>query len=94
MNKATIFALAATVAVGLGSPAMAGEGSPDLALPSYGPHASDPDGSNYPVPGTFRNPGMDWEGPHSVGPRYRERDTNTGRVIRQPDYEDQTGVND
>ena len=36
MNKAMMFALATSVVLGLGSSAMAGEGSPDLALPCMG----------------------------------------------------------
>jgi hypothetical protein len=92
MNKKTIFALATTLVVGLGSTAIAGEGSPDLALPNYGAHGNDPDGSNYPSTGsTFRDP---WQGQYSTAPRLRERDTNTGRVIRQDRYEEQNGIND
>jgi hypothetical protein len=89
MNKITIFALAATVVVGLGSAAMAGEGSPDLALPSYGSHESDPDGSNYPSTGGFiQSPG--WQDQYSVAPRQRERDLNTGRGARQRSYDEDT----
>ena len=91
MYKTTIFALAATLALSLGSSAMAGEGSPDLALPTYGAHASDPDGSNYPSTGAYiQGPNTEWTGQYSAAPR-RERDTNTGRVLRQRGYEDQFG---
>jgi hypothetical protein len=93
MNKTVMFALATSVVVGLGSAAMAGEGSPDLALPSYGPHASDPDGSNYPSSGAFGDTSSAWQGRYSTAPRLRDRDANTGRVIRQNNYEDQTGIN-
>lgn len=89
MNKKTIFALATGLVVGLGSTAMAGEGSPDLAPPSYGSHASDPDGSNYPSIGAYiQGPNTLGQGRYSTNPRLRERDTNTGRVTRQRSYED------
>lgn len=92
MNKKTIFALATGLVVGLGSTAMAGEGSPDLALPNYGAHGSDPQGSNYPSTREYvQDP---WQGQYSTAPRLRERDTNTGRVIRQDRYEEQEGIND
>lgn len=92
MTKKTIFALATTLVVGLGSAAMAGEGSPDLALPNYGAHGSDPEGSNYPPTGEYvQDP---WQGQYSTAPRLRERDTNTGRVIRQRNNEDQSGFDD
>ena len=95
MNKKTIFALATGLVVGLGSTAMAGEGSPDLALPNYGSHASDPGGSNYPSTGSYiQGPNERWQGQYSVNPTLRERDTNTGRVIRQRTNEDESASSD
>jgi hypothetical protein len=94
MNKTTVFALATSLLLAFGSAAMAGEGSPDLAQPYYGSHESDPEGSNYPSPGAFQIPYAGSPERYSTSRRLRERDLNTGRSVRQRNYEDESGIND
>jgi hypothetical protein len=91
MRKTTLLALATTLALGFAPAAMAGEGSPDLARPSYSAHDSDPDGSNY-----VNEPGgrafAPYAAPAQRTVRARRSDENTGSVIRQNRYDEQNGI--
>lgn len=90
MRKTTLLALATTLAFGSGSAALAGEGSPDLALPSYSAHESDPTGSNY-----VNEPDGYYVGPVAPGgrtARARRSNENTGAAIRRNQYEEQNGI--
>jgi hypothetical protein len=93
MRKTTLLALATTLALGFASTAMAGEGSPDLAVPSYSPHDSDPDGSNYTnEPGGSRVFAPPYAAPGQRAVRARRSGENTGAAIRQNQYEEQNGI--
>jgi hypothetical protein len=92
MRKTTSLALATALVLGLGSAAMAGEGSPDLAQPSYSAHDSDPTGSNYANEPRGQAFAPLYALPRDRSARGRRVDENTGALIRQNQYQEENGI--
>jgi hypothetical protein len=90
----TLALAAALTLTALGSQAFAGEGSPDLSGNYPAVNESDPGGSNY------GNTYGRFSEPYYTAPRAMYRgsyatprdDENTGYVVRQNRYDDETGV--
>jgi hypothetical protein len=92
MRKTTLLALATTLALASASAAIAGEGSPDLALPSNSAHESDPGGTNYANEPDGYSVGPAPGAPGARAARVRRSDENTGAVVRRNRYEEQNGI--
>jgi hypothetical protein len=92
MRTSTLLALATTLVLGFGSAAMAGEGSPDLALPSNSAHEADPSGSNYANEPAARAFGQTYVAPRERAARVRRSEENTGQIIRRNSFEEQNGI--
>ncbi len=92
MRNTIVLAIATTLALSFASSAFAGEGSPDLALPSYSSHENDPAGSNYANEPDRRTFGPAYVAPRGRPGRAQRSGENTGEIIRRDRYEEDNGI--